>query len=74
MSYAKLRGKIREVFGTQEAFAEAMEMDKSTVSLKLNGKYEWNRLEIEKACEALGIPFEEVCAYFFAVKVGKHQQ
>lgn len=64
-SFAKLRGKIKEVFGVQDAFATAMGMDRSTLSLKLNKKSEWNRLEIEKACELLHIPIAEVPAYFF---------
>lgn len=65
MSYAKLRGKIREVFGTNEAFAEAMEMDTSSLSAKLNNKSPWKREEIEKACRLLGIPIEDVYLYFF---------
>ncbi len=74
MSYAKLRGKIREKFATQEDFAEAMGMDRSTLSLKLNSKSEWSRIEIEKACYLLGIQIEEVYAYFFTEKVGNSQQ
>lgn len=74
MSYAKLRGKIRENFKTQEAFADAMCMDTSTLSLKLNGKSEWARNEIEKACYLLEIQIEEVYSYFFTEKVGKTQQ
>lgn len=66
-NYSKLRGKIKEVFGNQDAFAVAMGMDRSTLSLKLNGKSDWTRLEIEKACLLLGIPVVEVHAYFFAV-------
>jgi hypothetical protein len=65
MSYAKLRGRIREVFGTNEAFAEAMEMDSSSLSAKLNNKSPWKREEIEKACILLNIPIEEVYLYFF---------
>lgn len=65
MSYAKLRGKIREVFGTQEAFAEAMGMSTVTLSQRLNNKVEWKTNEIAMACELLGIPLEEVAAYFF---------
>ena len=42
-SYAKLRGKIKEKFGSQDSFAAAMEMDRSTLSLKLNGKSDWTR-------------------------------
>lgn len=73
MSYAKLRGKIREKFATQEDFAEAMGIDRSTLSLKLNSKSEWSRIEIEKACILLGIQIEEVYAYFFTEKVGISQ-
>lgn len=74
MSYAKLRGKIKEVYKTQEAFAEAMGMDCSTLSLKLNGKSEWSMTEVEKACGLLDIQIQEVYAYFFTAKVGKSQQ
>lgn len=73
MSYAKLKGKILEVFKTQEAFAQAMGMDKSTLNLKLNNKAPWKREEIEKACELLNIPIEEVYLYFFTAKVGVSQ-
>lgn len=65
MSYAKLRGRIKEVFGTNEAFAEAMEMDSSSLSAKLNNRSPWKREEIEKACMLLNIPIEEVYLYFF---------
>ena len=73
MSYAKLRGKIREVYGVQEAFAAGMDMNKSTLSQKLNGKSEWTRAEIETACLLLSIPVDEVPAYFFTAKVGISQ-
>lgn len=68
MSYAKLRGKIKEVFGTQQAFAEAMGMDNSTLSSKLTNKTDWKREEIEKACQLLKIPTHKIHEYFFCVK------
>ena len=71
MSYAKLRGKIKEVFGTQEAFAKAMGMNKVSLSQRLSGKLDWKTPEIAKACELLGIPLEENVAYFFMKKVKK---
>lgn len=71
MSYNKLRGKIREVFGTQEAFAKAMGISKVSLSHRLNGKLEWKTTEIVKACELLGIPIEENAEYFFVRKVKK---
>lgn len=65
MSYNKLRGKIREVFGTQAGFAEAMGMSNVSISQRLNGKLEWKTSEIVKACEVLGIPLDENATYFF---------
>lgn len=65
MSYAKLRGKIREVFGTQEAFALAIGIDAATLSKKLNGASDWTISEIERACNALSIRIETVHEYFF---------
>ena len=38
MSYPKLRGAIREKFGTQEAFARALGVHPSTLVQKLAGK------------------------------------
>lgn len=68
MSYSKLRGKIREVFGINENFAKAMKMDLSSLSAKLNNKSPWKREEIETACELLHIPIEDVYLYFFYKK------
>nr|DAK55252.1 MAG TPA: Protein of unknown function (DUF739) [Caudoviricetes sp.] len=65
MSYSKLRGKIREVFGTQEAFATAMGMNTATISGKLNDKSDWTRAEMELACSLLKIPMLEMHEYFF---------
>lgn len=65
MSYAKLKGKIREVFGKNENFAKALGIDVSSLSAKLNNKTPWKREEIEKACLLLGIPIEDVYLYFF---------
>ena len=63
--YNKLRGKIREVFGTQERFAAAINLSNTSVSQKLNNKVEWSQDEIHKSVEVLKIPKEEISAYFF---------
>lgn len=67
MSYAKLRGKIVEVFRTQSAFAKAMGMNTATVNSKLNNKSQWTADEITKACELLNIPLSEAHEYFFCI-------
>lgn len=71
MSYAKLRGKIKEVFGTQDAFAAAIGMNTVSLSQRLNGKLDWKISEIVLACKVLGIPLEENAAYFFTREVKK---
>ena len=68
-NYSKLRGRIREVFGTQDRFAEAMGRSDTSISKKLNNKSEWTQQEINRAVEVLGIDDVDIPAYFFAQKV-----
>ena len=65
MDYSKLRGAIREKYGTQQAFALDMPMSEASLSAKLNGRTEWQTDEIVRACELLGIPLERAHEYFF---------
>lgn len=62
--YAKLSGRIKEKFKTQERFAEAMNMSPRSISLKLNNKREWKQNEIDKACELLEIQTSEIGKFF----------
>lgn len=66
--YSKLYGKIKEVFGTQEAFAEAMDMSRTAINARLKQSVEWKSPEIFKACELLGIPLSDSHLYFFSLK------
>lgn len=69
--YKKLKLKIKEVYDTQEAFAQAMEMSYTALNLRLNNKVEWKNSEVIKACNLLNIPFTDVGLYFFTLKVEK---
>jgi transcriptional regulator with XRE-family HTH domain len=69
MDYKKLKLKIKEVFDTQEAFAEAMGMSYTAINQRLNGVVEWKTSDIAKACELLHIPLNEAHLYFFTPKV-----
>ena len=64
--YSKLKGRIKEVFGTNRAFAAAIKRSERTVSLKLNNFLPWSQKEIDDTCTALCIPHSEIGAYFFA--------
>ncbi len=70
-NFSKLRGKIREKFNTESAFAEAMGMSSPTLSAKLNSKVCWTDQDIVKACGLLDIPFEFIPVYFFTEEVKK---
>ena len=74
MSSPKLRGKIREVYGSQAAFATAMGKDFSTISLKLNERMKWTWPDVVKACGLLGISLNDAPAYFPADGIEKTQQ
>lgn len=67
--YSKLRGKIREIFKTQSAFAEAMGMSSTSLSAKLNNNVEFSQKEIDRAVDLLKIEKEDIPAYFFTLEV-----
>lgn len=65
MKYAKLRGLIREKYGTESAFAAAAGMRPSVLSRCLTGRRQWRGPEIAAACQALGIPLADAYQYNF---------
>lgn len=67
-NYRKLRGKIREIYGTQATFAKALGMAKSTLSLKLCNKAGWEQTEMLKALTLLGEDVSSISMYFFEKK------
>ena len=66
LKYAKLRGAIRERFGSEGVLAVKLGMNPVTLGKKLNGKTDWKKSEIEKTLEYLVIPRSEVYDYFFS--------
>ena len=67
--YSKLKGRIIEKYGSQEAFAKAMQTSQRTLSQKMTGKIYFRQDEINKAMDLLSIESEEASAYFFTPKV-----
>ena len=64
--YAKLRARIKEKFGTEGNFAEALGLSQNSVSRKFNDKVQFSSDDIRTWCELLEIPVEESGLYFFA--------
>ena len=71
--FSKLRGRIKEIYGTQTAFAVAMLMNEATLSNKLNNNVEFSPKEIIRACLLLSIGLKDVNIYFFTLKVQKNE-
>jgi transcriptional regulator with XRE-family HTH domain len=67
--YSKLKGRIKEIFDTQSAFAEAMGLSTASISAKLNNKVPFEQNEIKRAVEVLKVPQEEIPLYFFNPEV-----
>lgn len=67
--YSMLNGKIISKYKTHGAFARAMGFSITTESKKMNGKSDWRRPQIIKACSLLDIPIDEVDIYFFTTEV-----
>ena len=68
IDYSELRGKIKAVYSTQEAFADAMGFSRTALNQRLTGVVEWKSPEIVKACELLNIPLESAYIYFLTTK------
>ena len=72
--YSKLRGKIKELYGTQDNFAKALGIGRVSLSQRLNNTLEFTQKEINVSCDLLKINKEDVSKYFFTEKVQKYEQ
>lgn len=64
--YAKLRGRIKEKYGTERRFSEVLGISQMTLSRKFSGKIQFSSNDIKQMSKLLEIPLEEAGQYFFA--------
>ncbi len=67
--YSKLKGRIKEVCGTQDALASRIGLGRVTLSQRLNNISNFPQGEIAKMTKELNIPNEEIPVYFFTTIV-----
>lgn len=67
--FSKLKGRIREICQSETNFAKEMDINRSTLSSRLNNKSDFSATEITKACQVLKISTDEVGEYFFKDQV-----
>lgn len=72
-NYNKLRGKIKEMCGTQENFAKSLGLSRTSLSHRLNNLLDFSNNEILKACDILKIEIQDIPAYFFTPEVQKDE-
>lgn len=64
-NYSSLLWRIDKKFSTRKAFCDAIGISANTLSNYVNGHTGMTVSFIEKACEVLSIPKEEIGFYFF---------
>lgn len=67
--YRKLRGRIYEYYGTQEAFADEIGISANYLSMCLKNKRRFSTKSIDRMVNVLEIPASEVGTYFFKTEV-----
>lgn len=70
----KLRGRIIEKYGSQNAFAKAVNRSITNVSQYLNGHIYLDQRTIDEWANALDISIMDLPAYFFTKKVHEIEQ
>lgn len=70
-TYAKLKGRIIEKFGSQREFAKAVGISECSMTAKLRGHTYFTQPEIFKIIKILDIDPGMVTYYFFTVEVEK---
>lgn len=68
-NYDKLRGRIREVYGSEGNFSKDLGLGRVSLSQRLNCKLEWTQSEINKSILLLHLEPSEIPTYFFTLKV-----
>lgn len=66
--YSKLRGRIREKIGTENDFAKAVGIGRTSLSKKLNNRVEFTQNEMKEAAIVLEIQDKDIPDYFFCAK------
>lgn len=66
-NYGKLRGLIKEHFGTQEAFAKALGISTTSLSMSLANKRPFTQYEISRSMQLLNIAKKDVDSIFFTL-------
>lgn len=68
-NYNKLKGRIKEMCGTQDEFASRLGIGRVSLSQRLNNQLEFTQDEMFRACDVLEIDRTDIPLYFFVPEV-----
>jgi len=71
--YSKLRGRIKEVLGTEGAYAKALGRSHNFITSVFNNKSFLTQADIDKSTDILNIEPRDIGIYFFTLKVHKNE-
>lgn len=64
-TYNKLRGRIIEIYGSQDKFADKLGQSKNSVSKKMTGKTGFSQSDIVQWSLLLNVSVDQYGEYFF---------
>lgn len=67
--FSKLRGRIKELIGSENEFARLLNVSHASLSAKLNSKVPFSISEIDNSIQILKIDVNDIYEYFFTKKV-----
>lgn len=67
--YSKLKGRIKEICGTQDEFANRVGIGRVSLSKRLNNQLEFSQAEMLASAKVLNFNENEITDYFFKEKV-----
>lgn len=67
--YSFLKGRIVEIYGNQEKFAEKLGISRQSLSQKMTQRTQWKQKEICRSISLLSLNSAEVVSCFFTLKV-----
>lgn len=70
--YNKLKGRIKEYYGTQENFAKSINLSTASLNYKLTNKVPFTQEEIYNSIKNLHIETNEIQEIFFTKLVEKN--
>ena len=73
-NYDKLKGRIKEIFDTQENFANAINISSASVNYKLNNKKNFTQNEIFNSIKVLKLKEENIQEYFYLDKFPRNHK